>query len=217
MEDRSKYGINYNEYIVFGDPTGKLVLKLDLDTNIVTVDDDTLEELKKYHEIILKEKYFYTKADIATLFDFNNQFFQKFMRKDFSPIYITKNVRDALKEIRINDKEVVEMKKDLLEVIDPNNKIFYKEEDILNWIINNFHEEVTTGTGTEYKEVTLADAKHISENGLISNKNIKAHFDFKHDMQTTLFIKGALAAGVLKKYILYNEGKKRPIIRYLEI
>lgn len=217
MEDKSKYGINYNEYIVFGDPTGKLGLKLDFYTNIVTVDDDTLDELKKYHKIILREKYFYTKADIAALFDFNNQFFQKFMRKDFSPIYITKNVRDALKEININDKEVVEMKKDLLKVIDTNKKIFYKESDILNWIMNNFHEEITTGEGTEHKEVTLADAKHISENGLISNKNIKAHFDFKHDMQTTSFIKNSLVAGVLKKYILFNAGKKRPIIRYLEM
>ena len=217
MKDRSKYGINYNEYIVFGDPTGKLGLKIDYYTKTTTCDDDTLDELKKYHKIILNQAYFYTKEDIAKCLDFNNQFFQKFMKKDFTPIYISKNVRDALKNKQINDKEVLEIKKDLNKVIDLNNKIFYKKEDILNWIINNFHEEITTGASTGYKKITIDDANLILKNGLIRNKNIKEHFNFKHDMQTTLFIKNALAAGSLKKYILFNAGKKRPIIRYLEM
>lgn len=241
MEERSKYAINYNEYVIFGEPTeSDFVYDYERaayakEGIVVKASYNTIDNFKKYYDLILKDKYFYSKTDIAKIFDFNNQFFQKFMRKDFSPIYISRSVRDILKSCNyINwskkvkpyddtQEKIYRMGLELLDVIDFKTKIYYKQSDVLDWIKNNIlkeeltYDEESKENVKEIFNINLEEAKEILKNGLKSNKSIKTLYDLQHDMQTTRLIHKKESLGLFKRYVIYNEGTKRPLIRYLEV
>lgn len=241
MEEKSKYAINYDEYIIFGEPTESdfiydyeraayakegIVVKVEARYN-------TIDNFEKYYDLILKDKYFYTKADIAKIFDFNIQFFQKYIKKDFSPIYVSRSVRDILKscnyinwskKVKLYDdtqEKIYRMGLELLDVIDFKTKIYYREKDVLDWIKNNvlkeeliFNEDSKENV-KEIFNINLEEAREILKRGLKSNKSIKTLYDLQHDMQTTRLIHKKESLGLFKRYVIYNEGEKRPIIRYL--
>ena len=102
--------IKYDEYIVYGDPTEyeftTVERKKAAKYGILFNSEKLAFNFMMYHNKILQEQYFYTKEDVAAIFDFNVSFVQKFLRaKDFKMLYVSKSSRDILKsayEIKLN-------------------------------------------------------------------------------------------------------------------
>lgn len=225
--------IKYEDYIIFGDPRTS-DFQIDYSRfnaskfGVVVISEETQINFKKYYDLMIKEDYFYTKPKVAAIFDFNNHFVQKFMKKDFKLLFISKSVREVLKsaeyikrkkifeeEKHLIDKEIqikyYNMSCELLKKISYRDKIFYGKYDILKWIKANMKREELH----ELIDISDEEALEIFKKGVISNKTIKELYDVEHDMQTTRIIKRGLTSGKFRKYILFNTGEERPVIRYL--
>lgn len=225
--NNTKYNINYEEYRIFGDPklsvfSDKIERERFAKKGLIYPYKEMAEDFKKYYKTIMKEEYFYTKSDVAKMFDFNKQFVQKFMKKDFDLLLLSKSSRDILKCAKYlkergiapaneEQKEIYDLALKLLEKIDARNKIYFKKADILEWIQNNFKRDING----ELKEVGYKEATEIFNKSLVRNKIIKELYHFNHDMQVTRLIKNKLSHGAFYKYIFHNTGEKRPIIRYM--
>lgn len=225
----SKYNINYDEYIIFGEPvysafSDKIELEKFAKEGMVFPYKALAQEFKEYYNLMMNEEYFYIKEDLVQMFDFNKHFIQTFIKKDynFKLILLSRSSRDILRctnYIKRNNIELIDKEQEeiynlalkLLEKIDTSNKIYFKKADILAWIMKNFKREV----GEELKQIDYKEALEIFNKSLLRNKSIKENYDLKHDMQVTRLIKCKMQQGKFRKYIFYNAGKQRPIIRYL--
>lgn len=241
-KEKKSTAIKYNEYIVYGDPTEyeftTVERKKAAKYGILFNSEKLAFNFMMYHNKILQEQYFYTKEDVANIFDFNVSFVQKFLRtKDFKMLYVSKSSRDILKsayEIKFNkyylefekqkeylivnyekyeqQKKIYKLALELLKKIDYDTKIYYRKLDILKWIKNNFYRETFEG---DLLEITTIEALEIFNHKLVSNKTLKKILDKKHDMQVTRIIKANMLTNNFKKYIMFNLGNKRPVIRYM--
>lgn len=241
-KEKKSTAIKYNEYIVYGDPTEyeftTVERKKAAKYGILFNSEKLAFNFMLYHDKILQEQYFYNKEDVAAIFDFNVSFVQKFLRaKDFKMLYVSKSSRDILKsayEIKFNkyylefekqkeylivnyekyeqQKKIYKLALELLKKIDYDTKIYYRKLDILKWIKNNLYRETLEG---DLLTISSAEALEILDTGLVSNKTLKKILDKKHDMQVTRIIKSNLLANKYKKYVLFNTGDKRPVIRYM--
>lgn len=227
IETNTKHNINYKEYKIFGDPKlsvfgDKIERERFAKKGLIYPYKEIAEDFKEYYKTMMEEEYFYTKSDVAKMFDFNKQFVQKFMKKDFDLLLLSKSSRDILKCAKYlkergiapaneEQKEIYDLALKLSEKIDARNKIYFKKADILDWIKRNFKREV----GKELKVIDDKEATEIFNKSLLRNKTIKELYHFSHDMQVTRLIKNKLSHGAFYKYIFYNAGNKRPIIRYM--
>lgn len=225
-KEKKSTAIKYNEYIIFGDPTDYCYLPYERSfqarSGKLCIIDIFILNFKKYHKKILEEHYYFDRPSLCQMFDFNESFVQKYMRKDFKMLFISKSTRDILKsasEIKINkyaikdeeQQDIYKLALELLEHIDYETKIYYRKLDIIKWIKNNLYREVD---GSTFK-IGTKEALDIFNKGIVSNKTIKQMYGMKHNMQVTRLITSKLFTSTLKKYIYYNSGDKRPIIRYL--
>ncbi|XZM78688.1 hypothetical protein ACSXAB_13835 [Clostridium perfringens] len=223
--ENEKYKRKYDKYITFG--------SLEDEKESKVLNPKLIEDLEKYHDIILQKKYCYTKSSIATVFDFNPSFVQKFIIDDFEPLFITKRIKNIIKMV-LNYEDnfgVVEQRKIDKLVIDivnfiPDYKaiLFFKEEDLIKWILKSFTKEVYVKNKENSldiieKKVTIEDAKLILEKGLKRNKTIGENNGLDHSMKVARHIKKGLENEKYIKYKFLN--KKNPnkttkeIIRYM--
>lgn len=225
--ERSKYNINYEEYITFGNPTGscfadRIELERFARKGKVFATGEIAEDFKRYYDLMMNEEYFYVKTDLMEKLDFKNNFIQKFIKQDFNLLLLSRNARDVLKcatyikrkNIELVDEDQEEIYKLALKLADKinfKNKIFYKKAEIIEWIGKNFRREA----GKELKEIDYKEALEIFEKSIVRNKTIKEIYYLKHDMQVTRLIKNKLFYGAFRKYVFFNAGETKPVIRYL--
>lgn len=225
--NNTKYNINYEEYRIFGDPklsvfSDKIERERFAKKGLIYPYKEMAEDFKKYYKTIMKEEYFYTKNDVAKIFDFNESFVQKFMKQDFDLLLVSRSMRDVLRcsdylrrrgiaPVDEEQKEIYDLALKLSEKIDARNKIYFKKANILEWIQNNLKRDIDG----ELKEVGYKEATEIFNKSLVRNKTIKELYHFNHDMQVTRLIKNKLTDGAFYKYVFYNAGNQRPIIRYI--
>lgn len=206
-----KYKRKYSEYVYYGDLYSNEGL-------------DEIEIMNNYINTIVDQKYIYTKKDIAKIFDFNESFVQKFLVRNFKALFVTKPIKDILKTVDKEKKQesLIEYKaKELIDVL-PQYKaeLFYKEEDVLYWLVSNLQKEVYKRDKNGYiiskekEDIDIEDAKILIRNGFKRNKTIQKEKGFTHPMQVSRYIKKALDEEALIKYTFANEGEKEFILYY---
>ncbi|EOU1666983.1 hypothetical protein P6O24_11440 [Clostridium perfringens] len=237
-KENNKYKRKYDDYISFGEVKPVIFLPTpDAKEGIISYYGHVKNDLKKYLNVIFKEEYFYTKKKISSIFDFNNQFVQKFMVTNFKALFITKDVKNAIKTIDYIHNKAIDL--DLNEdfelyystvqfierVPDYNSVLFYKKADIIDWIFkSSFQKEIIVTNadgfvGVKKVNVTDEDINLIFEKGLKSNKTIGEYKGLKHPMQISRHIKAELAAERYVKYTFINKHDKNKTnkenIRYM--
>ncbi|EGT3599251.1 hypothetical protein FT888_03270 [Clostridium perfringens] len=235
-KEDNKYKRNYDNYLSFGEIKPVIATKTPkVGDGVITYSYEVKSNLKKYLDVIFKDEYFYSKNTIASIFDFNTPFVQKFMVSDFEPLFITKAVKDSIKLVDVMHNENITLNDDfdiynsaikfIKRVPDYKAVLLYKKSDIINWILkSNFKKEikgVNNDGVSEFRKVNISheDIELIFEKGLKTHKSIGELKEFKHPLQTTRFIKKELEA---ERYIRYtfvnthvNNKTNKELIRYM--
>ncbi len=237
-KENNKYKRKYDDYISFGEVKPVIFLPTpDLKEGVISYYDHVKNDLKKYLDVIFEDEYFYSKNKIASIFDFNAPFVQRFMVPDFKALFITKDVKNAIKTVDYIHSKAIDLNpiedfdiyystvQFIKKVPDYKTILLYKKADIINWILKcSFQKEirVTNADGfIEVKKVNITDEdiNLIFEKGLKTNKTIGEYEGLKHPMQISRHIKAKLAAERYIKYTFINKHDEnktnKEIIRYM--
>lgn len=237
-KENDKFKRKYDEYITFGVIKSNIELPTpDAKQGIISYYEDIKDDLNNYLDVIFKEEYFYSKNKIAEIFDLNTSFVQKFMVKDFKALFITKDVKNAIKTIDNIFSEDIELDtnedfniydstvKFIKKVPDYKAVLLYKKSDIINWILkSSFKKEIiiTNDAGvlqTVKVDIDNKDIELIFKKGLKTNKSIGKLKELDHSMQISRHIKAELSAKRYIKYTFLNKNNdnniKKELIRYM--